>query len=85
MIDISRGFKQVSLPDDFEQKSLKNWKLLPFAIKVLKSQSRKVKIWRKSYDLCISPRSFRFGVMDIILYNELNLRKGNHIAILSHL
>jgi hypothetical protein len=28
---------------------------------------------------------FFFGVMDIPLYNELNLQKGNHIAILSHL
>ena len=82
MIDNSRGFKQVSLPDDFAQKSWEDWTLLPFAIKVLKSQSKKVKIWKKSYDLCISPRSFRFGVMDIILYNELNLQKGNHIAIL---
>jgi hypothetical protein len=26
-----------------------------------------------------------FGVMDFPLYNELNLQKGNHIAILSHL
>jgi hypothetical protein len=25
-----------------------------------------------------------FGVMDIPLYNELDLQKGNHIAILSH-
>ena len=31
----------------------------------------------KSYDLSI--------VMDIPLYNELNLQKGNHIAMLSHL
>jgi hypothetical protein len=41
MIDISRGYKQVSLPDDFEQKFSENWKWLRFSIKVLKSQSEK--------------------------------------------
>jgi hypothetical protein len=84
MIDISRGFKHVSLPDDFAQQSWENWKLLSFSIKVLKSQSKNVELW-KSYDLCMSPYSFCFGAMNIPLYNELNLQKGNHIAILSHL
>jgi hypothetical protein len=73
MNDISRGFKQVSLPDDFAQKSWVNWKLLPCSIKVLKSLSENVEIWKKSYDLCISPLSARFGVMEIPFYNELNL------------
>jgi hypothetical protein len=34
MIDISRGFKQVSLPDDFAQTAWENWKFLRFSIKV---------------------------------------------------
>jgi hypothetical protein len=42
MIHIFRGFKQVSLPDDFAQTSWANWKLLRFSIKALKSLSRKV-------------------------------------------
>jgi hypothetical protein len=73
MIDISRGYKQVSLPDDFEQKFSENWKWLRFSIKVLKSLSKNVSIWKKSYDLCISPKRFRFGVKDIPLHNDLNL------------
>jgi hypothetical protein len=73
MIDISRGYKQVSLSDDFEQKFSENWKWLRFSIKVLKSLSKNVSIWKKSYDLSISPKSFRFGVKDIPLYNDLNL------------
>jgi hypothetical protein len=28
---------------------------------------------KKSYDLCISPKIFRFGVKDIPLHNDLNL------------
>jgi hypothetical protein len=33
MIDISRGFNQVSLPDDFAQTAWENWKLLyPFFV-----------------------------------------------------
>jgi hypothetical protein len=71
MIDISRGFKQVSLHNDIVQKSSENIESLRYSIKVLKPLSKNVlKL---------------FGVMDIPLYNELNLQKGNHIAILSHL
>jgi hypothetical protein len=47
MIDISRGIKHVSLPDDFVQNSWENWKVLPFDIKVLKSLSKNVEIWKK--------------------------------------
>ena len=54
MDDISRGFKQVSLPDDFAQKYWVNWKLLPCSIKVLKLLSENVEIWKNNYDLCIS-------------------------------
>jgi hypothetical protein len=42
MIDIYRGFKQASLPDDFAQTAWENWKLLRFSIKVLKSLSKNV-------------------------------------------
>ena len=44
MIEIAHGFKQVSLPDDFAQKSSENSKLLTFSIKVLKLQSKNVEI-----------------------------------------
>jgi hypothetical protein len=47
MIDISRGIKHVNLPDDFAQNSWENWKVLPFDIKVLKSLSKNVEIWKK--------------------------------------
>jgi hypothetical protein len=42
MIDIYRGFKEVSLPRDFAQKSWENLKLLRYSIKVLKSLSKNV-------------------------------------------
>jgi hypothetical protein len=46
MIDISSGIKHVCLSDDFAQNSWENWKVLPFDIKVLKSLSKNVEIWK---------------------------------------
>jgi hypothetical protein len=40
---------------------------------------------KKLGPLHFTRKFFFFGAMDIPLYNELNLQKGNHIAILSHL
>ena len=42
MIDISDGYKQVSLPRDFAQMSWENLKVLRYSIKVLKSLSKNV-------------------------------------------
>jgi hypothetical protein len=47
MNDISCGFKQVNLHDDFAQKSWENCKWLPCSMKVLKSLSENVEIWIK--------------------------------------
>jgi hypothetical protein len=51
MIDISRGFIQVCLLDDFAQTSSENLKLLRFSIKVLTSLSKKYVNLKISYDL----------------------------------
>ena len=81
MIDISRGFNQISLHNNIIQKSSENLKSLRCSIKVLKplkmyKSEKKVRTFafhRKVF--------FFFCVMDFPLYNELNLQKGIHIAI----
>ena len=70
MIDISRGYKQVSLPDDFVQTA---WVIEDYydvlSINVLKSLSKKVSNSIKVVHFCISPLKYE---TDLNVYEAVN-------------